>query len=143
MKAITNISLELENMETIKLANDEVKEFNVADMTDQVTKIGDSILQFRSFSALCAALNAKANHTYNCFGSPSAQTIFQRLTTVADPIGCVTLDYADGTMEQLYVPDDMTQHFEVDEFGNLCFYLGYPEDDDEEDGCCCCGDCEG
>lgn len=143
MKAITNISLELENMETIKLALDEIEDFQAAAISDQIAQIGDTVLQFRSFDALCATLKAKANHTYNSFGTPSSQTIFQRLTEVSDPIGCVTLDYADGTMEQLYVPDDMVQHFEVDEFGNLSFLIGYSDDEDEDGGCCCCGDCEG
>ena len=141
MKGITNISLELENLETIKLTGEEFKNFVMENISEQVAQIGGSIVQFLSFGGMCATLDAKANHTYNSFGTPSSQTVFQRLCGETAPIGCVTLEYADGTEAQFYVPDDMVQCFVPDEFGNLDFFVGYSDDDDEDDGCCC-GDCE-
>lgn len=140
MKAVTNISLTLENMETIKLTNEEISSFAVENISDQITQIGPGVFQFQSFEFLRMELKTCANHTYNAFGSPSSQTIFQRLTSEDTPIGCIELEYSDGSQTQLYVPDDMAQIFETDTYGNLVVTLGYTEDAD--DGCCCCGDCE-
>ena len=140
MKAVTNISLTLENTEIIKLSNDEVLKFFVKDITDQVVQIGYEIFQFQSFGFLYLKLKTTANHTYNSFGQPSKQTVFQRLLAEDSPIGCITLTYEDGSVAELYLPDGMEQDFATDSFGNLLVSIGCVAEDGTEN--CGCGDCE-
>ena len=140
MKAITHISLTLENMETINLTMEDIADLDVMNITEQIAHIGSEAYQFQSFDALVMVLKSSTNHTYNSFGSPSTQTIFQRLLAEDEPIGCVEMEYSDGSITQMYVSDEMLQNFEVDEYGNLKIMIGYVDDDD--DGCICCGDCE-
>ena len=140
MKAITHISLTLENMETINLTMKDIADLDVMNITEQIAHIGSEAYQFQSFDALVMVLKSSTNHTYNSFGSPSTQTIFQRLLAEDEPIGCVEMEYSDGSITQMYVSDEMLQDFEVDEYGNLKIMIGYADDDD--DGCICCEDCE-
>lgn len=140
MKAITHISLTLENMETINLTMEDIADLDVMNITEQIAHIGSEAYQFQSFDALVMVLKSSTNHTYNSFGSPSTKTIFQRLLAEDEPIGCVEMEYSDGSITQMYVSDEMLQNFEVDEYGNLKIMIGYADDDD--DGCICCGDCE-
>lgn len=140
MKAITHISLTLENMETINLTMEDIADLDVMNITEQIAHIGSEAYQFQSFDALVMVLKSSTNHTYNSFGSPSTQTIFQRLLAEDEPIGCVEMEYSDGSITQMYVSDEMLQNFEVDEYGNLKIMIGYADDDDDD--CICCGDCE-
>lgn len=143
MKQVTSIGFGLENMEHIQLRKDEVKDFLMEGLTESAAQFGDEVFQFKSFAYLAMRLDAKANHTYGSYGTPSNKTIFDRLFETEDPVGCVELGYDDGTCAQFYIHGDMIQEYTVDEYGDLEIEF-YFEDEivlPELNGCCC-EDCE-
>lgn len=144
MKTVTSMTLGLENLEQIPLRESDIKDLGVEGITQQVAKFEGGTFQFDSCAFLHFTLDAKANHTYNSFGSPSELTVFDRLLEVNDPVGCVTLIYDDGTTQDLYLSHDMEQTFSINKYGDLLAAFGFVDEDEACIGECgdCCGACE-
>lgn len=140
MKNITGITMLLENMETIHLRMDEVEDLHMEDISEQIVCVNGDFLNAKAARGLVMKLSVQANHTYNAFGVPSAQPIFQRLMEVDDPVVLFEFAYDDGTDEKIFLPDDIQQEFIVDPYGALTM-LALREKDEDEEFNCCCGDC--
>ncbi len=124
MKKIKGVSLVLENCEMICLKRSEFRDLKIEDITQSVIQIGEDLLEIDTLSYVYVTLNAAANHTYNSFGTASKQTIFDRLTSIDQPISVVMLQYDDDTYRDLFLSEDTVQEFAPNEYGDLtieCF----------------------
>ena len=132
---LNNVGFILENCDEIWFDIADLKEFQLSVSPDHFLKLDNQqVVGFRAVEYAMMNIDAKANHTYNCFGQPSKITNFAQLLNGATVAGIAVASEEEG-YETFYLAEDKIVSFELDLCGNL---IAEVEDVSEP----CCAECE-
>lgn len=132
MKMISGISLVLETGEEMNFAISDFKDVGIYDIVEIVKQIGESIVEFKQAGSIYIEIARTGNRAYSAFGIGEKTTVFDRLLEDEDiQIAKILKWYKDGSVEEIYSPDDEIQEIYI-ENDTLCVDIYTSDLSDQE-----------